>query len=176
MTGAPDQERILIVDFGSQYGQLIARRVREHNVFCQIIRHDLPAERIQALNPTGIILSGGPASVYGLGAPTCDPNIFSLNVPILGICYGLMQMAHHLGGQVRYTGRREYGAGILDVTNGSQLFDGLGAQVDVWNSHGDEVTALPNGFRVAARTSGSPFAAVCPTVYGKRTMPLDSPT
>ena len=86
-----------------------------------------------------------------------DPQIFSLGIPILGICYGLMQMAHHLGGSVRFTGRREYGAGTLEVTNGSQLFDGLGNSVDVWNSHGDEVTKLPAGFRVAARTEGSPL-------------------
>src|SRR4051794_38542548 len=89
MKHTPEQERILILDFGSQYGQLIARRVREHNVFCQIVRHDLSATRIEALRPSGIILSGGPASVYGRGAPTCDPKIFDLNVPVLGICYGM---------------------------------------------------------------------------------------
>src|SRR5205823_2831787 len=136
------------------------RRIRELQVYSEIVRFDTSADAIAGEQPNGIILSGGPASVYENGAPQVDPKIFNLGIPILGICYGLMQMAHHLGGQVRYTGRREYGAGILDVTNRSQLFDGLGEQVDVWNSHGDEVTALPNGFRVAARTSGSPFAAV----------------
>ena len=156
----PKHSKILILDFGSQYTQVIGRRIRELQVYSEIVRFDTPADTIAREQPNGIILSGGPASVYENGAPQVDPKIFTLGIPILGICYGLMQMAHHLGGQVRYTGRREYGAGILDVTNGSQLFDGLGAQVDVWNSHGDEVTVLPNGFRVAARTSGSPFAAV----------------
>ena len=156
----PKHSKILILDFGSQYTQVIGRRIRELQVYSEIVRFDTPADTIAREQPNGIILSGGPASVYENGAPQVDPKIFTLGIPILGICYGLMQMAHHLGGQVRYTGRREYGAGILDVTNGSQLFDGLGAQVDVWNSHGDEVTALPNGFRVAARTNGSPFAAV----------------
>jgi len=156
----PKHSKILILDFGSQYTQVIGRRIRELQVYSEIVRFDTPADTIAREQPNGIILSGGPASVYENGAPQVDPKIFTLGIPILGICYGLMQMAHHLGGQVRYTGRREYGAGILDVTNGSQLFDGLGAQVDVWNSHGDEVTALPNGFRVSARTHGSPFAAV----------------
>ena len=156
----PKHSKILILDFGSQYTQVIGRRIRELQVYSEIVRFDTSADTIEREQPNGIILSGGPASVYENGAPQVDPKIFTLGVPILGICYGLMQMAHHLGGQVRYTGRREYGAGILDVTNGSQLFDGLGAQVDVWNSHGDEVTALPKGFRVAAQTSGSPFAAV----------------
>jgi GMP synthase (glutamine-hydrolysing) len=156
----PKHSKILIVDFGSQYTQVIGRRIRELQVYSEIVRFDTSADTIAREQPNGIILSGGPASVYENGAPQVDPKIFTLGIPILGICYGLMQMAHHLGGQVRYTGRREYGAGILDVTNGSQLFDGLGAQVDVWNSHGDEVTALPSGFRVAARTNGSPFAAV----------------
>src|SRR5207237_1274862 len=140
------------LDFGSQYTQVIGRRIRELQVYSEIVRFDTSADTIAREQPNGIILSGGPASVYENGAPQVDPKIFTLGIPILGICYGLMQMAHHLGGQVRYTGRREYGAGILDVTNGSQLFDGLGAQVDVWNSHGDEVTALRSGFRVAART------------------------
>src|SRR5213078_1632244 len=155
----PRHSKILILDFGSQYTQVIARRIRELQVYSEVVPFNLSAAGIKKLQPNGIVLSGGPASVYDKGAPQIDKEIFSLGIPVLGICYGLMQMAHHLGGEVRYTGRREYGAGILDVTNGSQLFDGLGAQVDVWNSHGDEVTALPNGFRVAACTNNSPFAA-----------------
>src|SRR5881392_2990622 len=156
----PKHSKILILDFGSQYTQVIARRIRELQVYSEVVPFDLPAAEIKNLNPNGIVLSGGPASVYDKGAPQIDPEIFSLEVPILGICYGLMLMAHHLGGQVKFTGRREFGAGTLEITNGSQLFEGLGSQVDVWNSHGDEVTALPSGFRVSARTHGSPFAAV----------------
>ncbi len=160
-TAAPSaHSRILILDFGSQYTQVIARRIRECQVYCEIIRFDISAEEIAKLKPNGIILSGGPASVYDKGAPQIDPKIFSLGIPVLGICYGLMQMAHHLGGQVEFSGRREFGAGMLQITNGSSLFDGLGNQLDVWNSHGDEVTALPQGFRAAARTESSNFAAV----------------
>src|SRR5438046_174152 len=152
--------KILILDFGSQYTQVIARRIRECQVYSEIVRYDISAAEVKAAQPNGIVLSGGPASVFDKGAPQVDPEIFSLGIPILGICYGLMLMAHHLGGQVKFTGRREFGAGTLEITNGSQLFEGLGSQVDVWNSHGDEVTALPSGFRVAACTTSSPFAAV----------------
>jgi GMP synthase (glutamine-hydrolysing) len=152
--------KILILDFGSQYTQVIARRIRELQVYSEIVRFDTPATEIAKLKPSGLILSGGPASVYDKGAPHLDPEIFSLGIPVLGICYGLMLMAHHLGGQVVFTGRREYGAGTLHIANGSQLLDGLGPQIDVWNSHGDEVTALPKGFRAAGRTESSDFAAV----------------
>ncbi len=157
---SPAHSRILILDFGSQYTQVIARRIRECQVYSEIIRFDMPAAEIAELGPNGLILSGGPSSVYDKGAPHLDPEIFSLGVPVLGICYGLMLMAHHLGGQVVFTGRREYGAGTLHIANGSQLLDGLGPQIDVWNSHGDEVTALPKGFRAAGRTESSNFAAV----------------
>jgi GMP synthase (glutamine-hydrolysing) len=156
----PAHSKIFILDFGSQYTQVIGRRIRELQVYSEIVPFDISAADLAKAKPNGIILSGGPASVYDKGAPQIDPKIFALGVPILGICYGLMLMAHHLGGQVKFTGRREFGAGTLEVTNGSQLFEGLGSQVDVWNSHGDEVTALPGGFRVAARTISSPFAAV----------------
>jgi GMP synthase (glutamine-hydrolysing) len=152
--------KILILDFGSQYTQVIARRIRELQVYSEIVRFDTPAAEIARLKPNGLILSGGPASVYDKDAPYLDPEIFSLRIPVLGICYGLMLMAHHLGGQVVFTGRREYGAGTLHIANGSQLLDGLGPQIDVWNSHGDEVTALPKGFRAAGRTESSNFAAV----------------
>ena len=152
--------KILILDFGSQYTQVIARRIRECQVYSEIIRFDTPAAEIAALKPKGLILSGGPASVYDKGAPQIDPKIFSLGLPVLGICYGLMLMANHLGGRVVFTGRREYGAGVLHIKNGSELLGGLGEQVDVWNSHGDEVTALPKGFRVAGTTEGCDFAAV----------------
>jgi len=152
--------KILILDFGSQYTQVIARRIRECQVYSEIVRFDTPAAEIAALKPNGIIFSGGPASVYDKGAPQIDEGIFSLGIPVLGICYGLMLMAHHLGGQVVFTGRREYGAGMLHIKNGSELFEGLGNQLDVWNSHGDEVTALPKGFRAVGATEGCDFAAV----------------
>jgi GMP synthase (glutamine-hydrolysing) len=160
-TAAPTaHSRILILDFGSQYTQVIARRIRELQVYSEIVPFNISAPEVVDLAPNGIILSGGPASVYEKGAPQIDPKIFTLGIPVLGICYGLMQMAHHLGGQVVFSGRREYGAGMLQITNSSQLFDGLGPQLDVWNSHGDEVTALPKGFRTAARTEGCDFAAI----------------
>src|SRR6202040_2874220 len=119
-------------------------------VYSEIVSFDISAKAVVDLAPNGIILSGGPASVYDKGAPQIDKEIFSLGIPVLGICYGLMQMAHHLGGQVVFTGRREYGAGMLHITNGSQLFDGLG----------DQLTALPKGFLAAGRTESSDFAAV----------------
>ena len=152
--------KILILDFGSQYTQVIARRIRECQVYSEIVPFDAPAAEIAALKPNGLILSGGPASVYDKGAPQLDPKVFSLGLPMLGICYGLMLMAHHLGGTVVSTGRREYGAGVLHIANRSELFDGLGNQLDIWNSHGDEVTALPEGFRVVGTTEGCDFAAV----------------
>ena len=156
----PKHSKILILDFGSQYTQVIARRIRELQVYSEIVPFNIEAKQVVELAPNGIVLSGGPASVYDKGAPQIDNEIFSLGIPILGICYGLMQMAHHLGGKVVFTGRREYGAGMLHIGNGSDLFDGLGNQLDVWNSHGDEVTALPDGFCVAATTDGCDFAAV----------------
>src|SRR5215831_12568473 len=160
MVDKSTHSKILILDFGSQYTQVIARRIRECQVYSEIIRFDTPAAEVAALKPEGLILSGGPASVYDKGAPQIDPEIFSLGIPVLGICYGLMLMAHHLGGKVVFTGRREYGAGMLHVNNGSELFDGLGDQLEVWNSHGDEVTSLPKGFRVVGTTEGCDFAAV----------------
>src|SRR5213593_5049753 len=160
MAAPSTHSKIFLLDFGSQYTQVIARRVRECQVYSDIVRFDLPAAEIKDLAPNGIILSGGPASVYDQGAPQIDPQIFSLGIPVLGICYGLMLMAHHLSGQVVFTGRREYGAGVLHISKQSELFEGLGNQLDVWNSHGDEVTALPKGFRVVGTTDGCDFAAV----------------
>ena len=160
MSDKSTHSKILILDFGSQYTQVIARRIRECQVYSEIIRFDAPAAEVAASKPNGLILSGGPASVYDKGAPQIDPKMFSLGVPVLGICYGLMLMANHLGGRVVFTGRREYGAGVLHIKNGSELLGGLGEQLDVWNSHGDEVTALPKGFHVAGTTEGCDFAAV----------------
>jgi len=160
MVTSPAHSKIFILDFGSQYTQVIARRVRELQVYSEIVRFDIAAAEIAKLKANGIILSGGPASVYDKGAPQVDPQIFSLGIPVLGICYGMQLMAHHLGGQVEFSARREYGPGILHVTNGSLLFDGIGDQLDIWNSHGDKVAALPAGFRAAARTENSKFAAI----------------
>ncbi|MEY2503986.1 MAG: hypothetical protein QOG27_266 [Verrucomicrobiota bacterium] len=160
-TAAPTaHSRILILDFGSQYTQVIARRIRECQVYSEIVRFNIPAEEVAALAPKGIVLSGGPASVYDERAPQVDPKIFSLGIPVLGICYGMQLMAHHLGGQVEFSERREYGAGILHIANGSRLFDGVGPQIDIWCSHGDKVTTIPPGFRSAAETENAPFAAM----------------
>src|SRR5579862_6329955 len=115
MTPLPESERVLIFDLGAQYAQLIARRVREQNVFCQIVRHDLPASRVAELKPRGIIFSGGPGSVYDEKAPKCDPAIFDLNIPVLGICYGLHLVAHMLGGRVVPHDKREFGHAELNI-------------------------------------------------------------
>jgi GMP synthase (glutamine-hydrolysing) len=152
--------RILILDFGSQYTQVIARRIRECQVYSEIVPFDTPAAEVARLKPNGLILSGGPASVYDKGAPHLNPEIFSLGIPVLGICYGMQLMAHHMGGEVEFSARREYGPGMLRITNSSQLFEGLGEQIDIWSSHGDKVTTLPAGFRTAARTENSDFAAI----------------
>lgn len=159
--GAAMQDRILILDFGSQYTQVIARRVRECEVYSQIVRFDTPAARLAELRPRGLILSGGPASVYDPGAPLPDPSIFELGIPILGICYGLQVMAHCLGGRVEPGQRREYGKGMLEVRRREcPLFRGLPKRLQVWNSHGDRLTRLPRGFVVVATTDNSPYAAV----------------
>jgi GMP synthase (glutamine-hydrolysing) len=156
----PAHSRILILDFGSQYTQVIARRVRECQVYSEIGRCDITAAEVERLAPKGIILSGGPASVYEQGAPQIDLQIFSLGIPILGICYGMQLIARHLGGEVEFSGRREYGAGHLQIDERTPLFDGLGEHVDIWSSHGDKLTALPADFRAVAHTENSPFAAI----------------
>jgi len=156
----PAHSRVLILDFGSQYTQVIARRVRECQVYSEIVRHDISAAEIEQLAPKGIILSGGPASVYEKSAPQIDLQIFSLGMPVLGICYGMQLMARHLGGEVEFSARREYGAGLLQIDERTPLFDGLGEQMDIWNSHGDKLTALPEGFHAVAHTENSAFAAI----------------
>src|SRR5262245_38388451 len=153
------EERILIFDFGGQYAQLIARRVRDLNVFCQIVRHDLPAARVAELAPRGIIFSGGPASVYDKGAPHCDPKIFDLNIPVLGICYGLQLAAHLLDGKVEAHNKREFGRAELHVTESAGLLDGVSAQTIVWMSHGDQVSATSDDFVALASTDTCPVAA-----------------
>ncbi len=152
--------RIVILDFGSQYTQVIARRIRECQVYSQILPFDTPADELRGLAPDGIILSGGPASVYAKDAPQPDPGIFKLGVPMLGICYGMQVMAHHLGGRVEHASQREYGSGQLEVVETCPLFHALPAKLDVWNSHGDRITKLPRGFRNAGHTEGSPSAVI----------------
>lgn len=160
MTDLPESDKVLIFDFGSQYGQLIARRVREQNVFCQLVRHDLPAERVQELAPRGIILSGGPASVYELGAPHCDPRIFELGIPVLGICYGMQLACHALGGQVKPAPSREFGRAHCHILQPDGLFHDVPAETIVWMSHGDQVDAAGGEFVPLAATDTCPYAAV----------------
>ncbi len=154
-------ELVLIFDFGSQFAQLIARRVRELNVFCQVVRHDLSAARVKELNPKGIILSGGPMSVYEPGAPHCSPELFDLGVPVLGICYGMQLACHFLGGKVGQTAHsREYGRATLNVTKRNSLFQGYPAESTVWMSHGDQVQNVSGDFEALASTDTCPLAAV----------------
>jgi GMP synthase (glutamine-hydrolysing) len=150
---------VFVVDFGAQYSQLIARRVRECHVYSEIVPHDARPEDLRARRPAGLILSGGPASVYEPGAPPLNRGLLDLGVPVLGICYGQQAMARALGGEVRATGAREYGKTALEAAGGVLLRD-LPASQTVWMSHGDTVTAAPRGFRVTARTEVSPAAAM----------------
>jgi GMP synthase (glutamine-hydrolysing) len=141
---------IVVLDFGAQYSQLIARRIREQNVFSAVLPCNASLEEIRSYSPVGIILSGGPSSVYDRDAPVADKRIFNMGLPILGICYGLQYMVHALGGKVRAAQKREYGHANVDVHDGSCLFKGLPAKLSVWMSHGDEAVDLPPGFRLAA--------------------------
>jgi GMP synthase (glutamine-hydrolysing) len=155
------EERILILDFGSQYTQLIARRVRESHVYCEIHPFNMGLDDIEAFQPKGIILSGGPSSVYDAGSPLSDPRIFSLNVPILGICYGLQLMAHQLGGVVERADRREYGPAVIDIDDPAELLQDIDKEdVRVWMSHGDRLLRLPPGFSIQAHSDNSPVAAM----------------
>ncbi len=153
-------ERVLVLDFGSQYAQLIARRVREQQVFCEIVRHDLPAERIRELGPRGLILSGGPSSVYQPGAPTCDPAVFDLGIPVLGICYGMQLACDLLGGKVDSAPAREYGRARCRRLVPSDLFGGVPSEFPVWMSHGDQVSRVSDDFVSLAETDTCPIAAV----------------
>lgn len=150
---------VLVVDFGAQYAQLIARRVREARVYSEIVPHTMSVADMLAKNPAAIILSGGPSSVYADGAPSIDPALFDAGIPTLGICYGFQVMAQSLGGTVGRTGTREYGHTTADVSGGSCLFDGTPADQVVWMSHGDAVQEAPVGFTVTAHTSETPVAA-----------------
>ncbi len=156
------RDRILILDFGSQFTQLIARRIREHRVYCEIHPHDLDRATVEAWKPSGIVLSGGPSSVFEPGAPRLDPAILDLGVPILGICYGLQLLVQELGGRVEPAEDREYGRAELRLSQGDRLFAGWDPDVEhtVWMSHGDRVLSLPEGFEVLGQSANSPFGAV----------------
>ncbi len=163
LNGNPDEltgQKIVVLDFGSQYAQLIARRVREQNVYCQILRHDIAADRVAQLAPKGIILSGGPASVYEEGAPRCDPELFQLGIPVLGICYGMQLTCQALGGQVDNTPSREYGPAKCQISQQESLFDGLPEEIDVWMSHGDQISSVSEDFVPVAQTGTCPIAAI----------------
>ena len=148
------------MDYGAQYAQLIARRVREAKVYSEIVPHDLPVDEIVARKPAAVILSGGPASVYSEGAPQVDPSLFDVGVPVLGICYGFQAMAQALGGRVARTGLREYGGTRVDVRpEHSVLLHGQPAEQSVWMSHGDSVSDAPQGFQIVGGTAGTPVAA-----------------
>ncbi|MDL1964791.1 MAG: glutamine-hydrolyzing GMP synthase [Deltaproteobacteria bacterium] len=151
---------ILIIDFGSQYNQLIARRVREHRVYCRIEPPRIRVAEIKALAPEGIILSGGPASIYEENSPRVDIEIFDLSIPILGICYGMQYMVDALGGEVKKAEKREYGLAELQIKDNSNIFYGIKEKTNCWMSHGDTVGSLPKGFRLTASTAGTLVAAI----------------
>src|SRR6476659_5811435 len=160
---AQTHERVLILDFGSQVTQLIARRLRESGVYCEIWPFTADAARIRAWNPRGIILSGGPASVHEAAAPLAPPVVFELGVPILGICYGEQLLCQQLGGAVEPSDHREFGRAFVDVADDCALFTGLcarGSRAQVWMSHGDRVTRLPSGCRVVGTSEGAAVAAI----------------
>lgn len=152
---------VLVLDFGGQYNQLITRRVRELNVFSELVSYKTSAEKIKEIGPKGIIFSGGPSSVYGEGAPKCDPEIFKLGIPIFGICYGMQLITNELGGKVEKAENREYGKAIIKTDINSPFFKDMEEEQQVWMSHGDYITAIPEGFTSIAKTDSTPYAAFC---------------
>ncbi len=163
MSGLPVTDLVLIVDFGGQFTQLIARRVREANVYSEIVPYTAAEKAVAELHPKAIILSGGPSSVLDADAPQVPDAVFAAGVPVLGICYGQQGMVHRLGGQVQPASEREYGSALIDIGAASPLFEGVGGpgdKVPVWMSHGDRVAALPEGFAPIATTRNAPFAAI----------------
>jgi GMP synthase (glutamine-hydrolysing) len=172
MTGAVDltaPDTVVVLDFGSQFAQLIARRVRELHVYSELLPHDTPWSEIERRRPRALILSGGPNSVYDEAAPMADPAIWSGRVPVLGICYGAQLMARELGGDVLPTAKREYGPANVSLTGDDGLFAGLDREQPVWMSHGDSISRLPEGFRATAQTDSTPFAGLADTsrhLYG----------
>ena len=154
------RESVLVIDFGSQYSRLIARRVREANVYCELIQHTADWDEVAHLNPKGVILSGGPASVYEPGAPLAPSWVFDKGLPVLGICYGMQAVVHQLGGKVEPSSKREYGHAILEKQGAEHpVFEGLSSSFPVWMSHGDRIVEQPTGFAAVAHTENSPIAA-----------------
>ncbi|WP_289021999.1 glutamine-hydrolyzing GMP synthase [Desulfobacter postgatei] len=151
---------IIVIDFGSQFNQLIARRVRENNVYCQVEPANIHLDKLKELAPTGIILSGGPSSIYEENSPTIDAGIFDLGVPILGICYGMHYMVHTLGGTIKQASKKEYGFAELRINPGNPLFKEMDDSFQCWMSHGDSAKALPEGFEITAQTDNTPIAAI----------------
>lgn len=155
------RDTIIVLDYGSQYSQLITRRVRECQVYCEMLPWDAPAETVAAHHPRGLILSGGPNSVYDPGAPSLPQHLLDLGVPILGICYGMQLFSHYLGGRVAPAQAREYGTAQVYFDQADEpLFAGLGDSADVWMSHGDRIEGMPPGFHAVAHTDNSPVAAM----------------
>ena len=156
------RQSVLILDYGSQYTQLIARRIRECSVYCEIHPGTLAVDAVKKLDPKAIILSGGPQSVYEAGAPQCDPGIFALGLPVLGICYGEQLMARHLGGKVEPSSKREYGPAKVKISEPVGILAPFkpGEELNVWMSHGDRLTALPTNFRRIAATDNAELAAI----------------
>ena len=159
-TTTVERETIVILDFGSQYSRLIARRIRESNVYCELLPPNTPWERLAALHPKGFVLSGGPCSVYDEGAPIAPVEVLRSGLPVLGICYGMHLLAHQQGGEIIGARQREFGPAEIEIAGESPLFAGLPARFKVWMSHGDAVGALPPGFRIVGRTDTTPIAAI----------------
>lgn len=165
---------IVVIDFGSQYNQLIARRIRDFNVYCQIVPPDMPMEALRELSPEGIILSGGPASIYEKNSPSAPSEILEMGVPVLGICYGMQFMIHAAGGEVQRAEKREYGFAELTVEKTEDIFANMPRTTTCWMSHGDSITSLPPGFETLASTANTRFAAVSDTsrrLYGMQFHP-----
>jgi len=154
-----NHDTVLVLDFGGQYNQLITRRIRELNVYSIMLPYNTSVEKIKEINPKGIVFSGGPASVYGEGAPHCDPEILNLGIPILGICYGMQLITYLLGGKVEKAAKREYGKAVMEADTRDALFAGLDREQLCWMSHGDLITEAPPGFKSIGKTEHTPFAA-----------------
>lgn len=160
MGSKPYREMVTILDFGSQYSQLIARRVRENRVYCRLVPFDITSSQLLAYNPKGIILSGGPASLTNKEAPYPESDIFNLGIPVLGICYGMQLLGHFMGGRIAPASEREYGKSKLFIDNSEDLFYGLASPLDVWMSHGDQISLLPPGFEIISHTKNCPIASI----------------